>query len=105
MTPGAARISRGSDSIVGRRFFAPFRYGSLAAIISLRLLPCERAFGGSPGLQAAMDMAGVEPRGLRRLHRHGRAQAEGAIEDRRLPEERASCCNSPSACRLSRTFG
>ena len=45
------------------------------------LIP-EWAFSLSPGLQPALHVTRVgEPRGLRSLHRHGGALAEGAEED------------------------
>src|SRR5262245_10467174 len=56
-----------------------------AARAAANPLPDQRSCGLLPGLNAAMDVAGaLEACRLRRLHRHGRAQAEGAIEDQAL---------------------
>jgi hypothetical protein len=46
-----------------------------------RALPRQRTVGLLPGVDAALDMAGGLQTGiLRRLHRHGRALAEGTVE-------------------------
>ena len=64
--------------------------------------PRQRPVGLAPGVEAAVDVAGADnPRILRRLHRHGRALAEGAVEHNLLS---GRCGRSAPDCPL-RKFG